>query len=573
MLSKRLFVLSLFATFAICNLFGNPGFEYGVSVNTISHFPSPGRSWDVWVTESRPLDIAGSGYNSILATEGNNYIIFQGFVYQLIDVSQITGETTFSFDYRADSPVDFFLDVKLENKQGPGQSTLASFTISATTTWQTFSSSFPFTSPGSFDSVLFYFQGSNIYLDNGLLGCPVTENIDYTLSESLSYPSSSVTVDTACVAASNSFPSGLTFPDGINPAQQNLIWYEIASQPTVATYQLTVDTCSSDFDTVLFIIFYNLDSGIYSLEAYVDDTCGLGASVTLTVDDDSTVLIAAGGIDGTDTGSLTISISSQEYYVPPAAQLKALVEDVEEIEADIDDLHNFVDNEIDTVIAAVAGVSDTLDTVSSNVLSGTASVLTAVDGVASTLSTVGANVLSGTSDILGAISGLSSTLGTVNTNVNSITTTLGGVSSTLDTVATTVGTIPGSFSTLTSYIQALMASNSAADTDRVFQQYLYAAASSVPAQVKAPLISGGSLEDVRDYVISVYDAQLALASANGGSSLATCPSTDSYCKFFFKTAKNNYLSKINKFNTNYGNGLYANAFTELQNALTSLYMN
>lgn len=101
--------------------------------------------------------------------------------------------------------------------------------------------------------------------------------------------------------------------------QSNSVWYTYTTGANAA--QVTVSTCTSDFDTAIMVYKVNgaaCDFANFVPVACNDDFCGDGLQSTASflADANSTYKIQVGGFAG-ETGSLTTNVSCVEFTCPP----------------------------------------------------------------------------------------------------------------------------------------------------------------------------------------------------------------------------------------------------------------
>jgi hypothetical protein len=103
--------------------------------------------------------------------------------------------------------------------------------------------------------------------------------------------------------------------------QFNSVWYTYTTGANAA--QVTVTTCTSDFDTAIMVYKVNggaCDFANFTPVACNDDFCGDGLQSTTSflADPNSVYKIQVGGFDG-ETGNLTTNVTCQEFTCPPIA--------------------------------------------------------------------------------------------------------------------------------------------------------------------------------------------------------------------------------------------------------------
>ena len=189
-------------------------------------------------------------------------------------------------------------------------------------------------------------------------------NINFDSAKILTLPNDEDTTNTECVVAADSFPPGVTLPPEVNVTDQNLLWFAVEQQTEIPIYNLNIETCSSTFDTVLFVFFVNVSSGYINFVDYNDDGCFPQSTLSVVVSNDVSVIFAAGGYNSSSTGDLTISISS-DSLVSDSARLINIATDLESILTELNSLKTQTQTSVTSVENELTSLQGDLTEVSS----------------------------------------------------------------------------------------------------------------------------------------------------------------------------------------------------------------
>lgn len=373
--------------------------------------------------------------------------------------------------------------------------------------------------------------------------------------------------DTTCSANANPFPAGLTLAVGLIETE-NLQLFYIPAQAGEPSYELSADTCSSDFDTNMVIFAYNVVDSTFEFIASNDDFCNLQSSLIIGVSDEQQIYIAVAGYDASTFGELVLTISMNTSAVSTVDQIRFISEDIEDIAGKVADMSTAIDADTsldtaDTNIASIGSIEAAIATEydAGGLVTDMTAYVTALSSSLSQLSTdasdlqdsIASRVTADSTDYDAAVSSINGAITTLSEqagNISSDLTTSQSTSTTIDSTVTTLksglDTQITSFTSLNSYFSSTMGSIETNSFTTFACKYLaLTSTTSVPAVLMSPNEYNGKLEDVATVMNTI---------------ITNLPSPNPACNSF-----------MTSYSSNLAAAMYMTAFSNLQSSYQCYY--
>jgi hypothetical protein len=390
--------------------------------------------------------------------------------------------------------------------------------------------------------------------------------VDYTQA-TLATIGQNTVADTTCTANAAPFPAGLSLQVGLI-VEDNLQLFYIPPQTSEPSYELTADTCASNFDTNMVIFIYNTANSSYEFVASNDDFCNLQSSLTIAVSDEQEVYIAVAGYDASTVGQLILTISMNVSSVSSVDQIRFISQDIEDVAGKVLAMSNAIS--ADTSLATADTNIASIGTLQTDILNeynagGLVTDMTAyATSLAGSLTTLGNDATALQTSIANRVATDSTdydaVVGTINTDISTLTDQASNISTALSTsqssssgIDTQVGNLKTgldtqitTFTNLNSYFSATLGSLES-DTFSTFAcKYLaLTSTSTVPPALMSSTAFNGRLEDVASLLNTL---------------ISNLPSQNPTCAAFMTSYSTNLAAKM-----------YISSFSNLQSAYQCYY--
>jgi len=409
------------------------------------------------------------------------------------------------------------------------------------------------------------------------------------------------------------------------------MWYEIPAVSYVRT--ISVDTCNTDFDTVLGVFSGSSYASLSVIACNDDRTSVYGDACyptssfidNINIASGEVIYVVVGGYKNTTSGIADAGVGQIVFTVLSADNVPCTGALINETQLAIQNEITTVLSDLQTALTSTesflnSSLSTATSTISSDMSSSFGFLSGNVSNLQNTANTIEGdvtsanseiNVLQTTADSISSNVGAAQTqINTAQTSVNNLGTQVSGFSSNVttdfsttqsdvSTVDSSVSSVSSSLTSVSNFLNSQLSDlqtqisnlqndinggiatlanlqlNIKSDTSNLIftqtsERFLSDTSLVPPNPIRVPSTFGGQLESVASLVSSTYSQLYTNAIGIGSASSSQCTS-NLFCNYFLNTAVPAYADSMAKYNTYRNANKFKTAFSYLQTAYLSLY--